>query len=152
MTLNRRLGLRAEHGEALAPGDVDVDAAQGEQTTEGDDDVTQLHEGRDALRLYHARHHRHACSCRCGGFRSHGLAAGGGAATGRGALRLGHAVDDRDRIARPRQVACLAPGESRDGRGVSALNVPPKVWSTCGMRATVFWTTSSSPSRTSCAT
>ena len=44
-------------------------------------------------------------------------------------------------------------GFSRSGGGVSGPNVPPKVWSTCGMIATVCWTTSPlSSSRTSWAT
>ena len=37
--------VRAEHGEAVAAGDIEIDAVQGEKTTEGDDDVTQLTNG-----------------------------------------------------------------------------------------------------------
>jgi hypothetical protein len=55
-------------------------------------------------------------------------------------------ADDRDGLglADPRQDFFSHVGKSRPGGGVSALNVPPKVWSTCGTVAMVF--TASFPS------
>ena len=131
----RRLAgtVRSEHRQPLAPDDIEIDAAQGEQTTERDDDVTQLTKGA-CIELESSSP---MSSWRCGGLHD-----------GLGAFRhcLGSLRAIPAERRRPRGSRCPTHGRSRashaglsrDGGGVSALKVPPKVWSTPGMMATVL--------------
>ena len=114
---------------------------------------TQLHEGRDALRLGHARRHRLRVHAAAVAFRSHGLGAGCGAVRRTSApVGLGHAVDDRDGVARPRQIARLAaPGVARRRRGVGPERAAEGLVDVRDDRRRSCWTTSSlSSSSTSC--